>query len=527
MLGFEDHEIGDRIDEWFDRVDPDHLEPLKAAIATHLEGLSEHFEDEHPVRHKDGRYRWMLSRGVAVRDGSNRPCRMAGSQTDITGRKDAEEQLMRSALRDPLTGLANRNLFLSHLRLAVLRARRGDYRFALLFVDLDHFKVVNDSLGHLAGDELLAGAARRLERCVRPADTVARMGGDEFTVLLEDIGGEPDATRVAQRIQEELRHPFAVGGHDVFTSASIGIALGTETSHVAEHVLRDADTALFRAKSLGRGRYQFFDRRMHENALELLQLDTDLRRGLERGEFVAHYQPIVALDSGRVAGFEALARWNHPRRGLLNADEFIPQTEENGLILPLGRKLMMEACRQAREWQERFAGSPPLFMGVNLSGRQFAQPDLAEQVRDTLAECRLEGGSLALEITESVVMDDAGTASRLLSDLKGLNVQLNVDDFGTGYSSLSYLHRFPLDVLKIDASFVRRIGRDTESTEIVRTITTLAHNLGMRVTAEGIETAEQLDALRALGCEGGQGFYFADALPAEQAQELLASSRRW
>ena len=527
MLGYAEDEIGQRIEEWFTRVEPKHLEALKSDLTGHLAGRTAHFENEHPLRHKDGRYLWMLSRGVAVRDASERPCRMAGSLTDVSPRKEAEEQLTQAAQRDPLTGLANRNLFLAHLRQSVARARQGGHRFAVLFVDLDQFKVVNDSLGHLAGDDLLSAAARRLETCGQPPHTVARMGGDEFTLLLRDVSGEHEAIAVAERVQQALRQSFDVCGHEVFTSASIGIALADESVQAAEHVLREADTALFRAKSLGRGRYQVFDRAMHERALAQLQLDTDLRRGLERGEFVVHYQPIVALASGKLEGFEALARWRHPRRGLLAAYEFIGQAEDNGVLLPMGRAMMSEACRQARDWQRRFPAAPPLSINVNLSGRQFAQADLAEQVEHALHDTGLEAPRLALEITESVVMDDAASTSRLLSELKALSVQLNVDDFGTGYSSLSYLHRFPIDVLKIDASFVRRIGQDQDSAEIVRTIITLAHDLGMRVTAEGVETADQLSELRALGCENAQGFYFAAALPPEQADALMSTQHRW
>jgi diguanylate cyclase (GGDEF)-like protein/PAS domain S-box-containing protein len=526
MLGYGEEEIGTGLDEWLDRVEPAHAEGLKRTLALHVEGGTPHFEHEHPLRRKDGSWLWTLSRGVAVRDAAGTAYRMAGSQTDISKRKTAEDELRRAASRDPLTGLANRSLFQSRLEHAVRRASRGDFRFAVLFLDLDQFKVINDSLGHLLGDHLLSGAARRLERCVRPGDTVARMGGDEFTLLLEDVRDEREAVRVAERVLQELRHCFELDGHEVFTSASIGIALGGLGTDVPEHLMRDADTALYRAKSLGRGRYQVFDRHMHDSAVARLQLETELRRALERGEFRLHYQPIVSLGTGAIVGFEALTRWQHPRRGLLPADEFIGVTEENGLILALGRSVMRQACDQAQAWHLRFP-QHGLVMSVNLSGRQFSQPDLAAQVEGALQASGLDPQRLALEITESVVMDHAGAAGSLLSDLKRLRVGLNVDDFGTGYSSLSYLQRFPIDALKIDGSFVSRLGSDEDSLEIVRTITTLAHNLGLQVTAEGVETADQLRELRALGCESGQGFHFARALEAEQATALLERQPHW
>jgi diguanylate cyclase (GGDEF)-like protein/PAS domain S-box-containing protein len=446
--------------------------------------------------------------------------------SDITELKRSEERLIHSALHDALTDLPNRALFMDRLGHAVDRARRRrDYRFAVLFLDLDRFKVVNDSLGHTVGDQLLVGIARRLEACLRPGDTVARLGGDEFTILLEDIVDASDATRVAERIQSVLALPFRLYNHEVFTSASIGMALSFTGYEHPEDLLRDADLAMYRAKALGRSRYEVFDRAMHAQAVTLLQLETDLRRAVDRGELRLLFQPIVSLESRSVAGFEALVRWHHPLRGVVGPEEFIPIAEETGLIVAIGYWVLAEACRQVAAWHG-LPGAPRPSVSVNLSIRQFMQTDLVEQVDRILGQTGLDPRYLQLEITESRVMENAEAVLGMLERLQALHVHLCLDDFGIGYSSLSYLHTFPMDSIKIDRSFVGRMGRGGDNVEIVRTIVALGHSLHKLVIAEGVETLEQVAQLRALGCEFGQGFYFAAPVEAGTAAELLTRASR-
>jgi len=529
MLGYAEDEIGGSPFQWLNRVHPEDVERFKAAINAHVAGATPQLEDEHRVFHKDGAYRWVLCRGVAVHDAHGKAYRLAGSQTDITERKLAEEQLLHDAFHDTLTALPNRALFIDLLARSLGRAqRRADYRFAVLFIDLDRFKVINDSLGHSVGDELLQALTRRIERCVRPGDTVARLGGDEFTILLDDIGSSSDATRVADRIQHELSQPFTLRGHEVFTSASIGIALSATGYDRAEDLLRDADIAMYRAKALGKARYEVFDTAMHARAKALLELETDLRRAIERGEFLLQYQPVVSLASGLIVGFEGLIRWQHPQRGLIGPSSFIPMAEETGLIIPIGRWVLREACRQAQEWQVRFPAMGNLTISVNLSGKQFAQARLVEDVDQALKESGLDAHRLRLEITESAVMEDAPSAMAMIDQLRALNVKVDIDDFGTGYSSLSYLQRFEIDNLKIDRSFVSAIGNDRgENAEIVRTIVTLARHLGMDAVAEGVETPDQLALLRELGCQRVQGFLFAAPVEGGEAERLLAAGQKW
>jgi predicted signal transduction protein with EAL and GGDEF domain len=376
----------------------------------------------------------------------------------------------------------------------------------------------------MVGDQLLVGIAHRLEACLRPGDTVARLGGDEFTILLEDLAENEDAIEVARRVQEAVTQPFNIGGHEVFTTASIGIALSTPGYERAEDLLRDADTAMYRAKVQGKKRHVVFDKAMHDRAMELLQLETDLRRALQRREFFINYQPIVSLETGKVSSFEALVRWRHPERGLVMPGEFITVAEETGLIIPLGQWVLAEACRQMREWQKHYYIDEEITVSVNLSSRQFSQADLIDQVSSVLRETGLPSSNLKLEITESMVMENIDTAIGMLTQLRNLGVGLSIDDFGTGYSSLSYLHRFPIDTLKIDRSFVTQMTDNTENAEIVRTIVTLARSLAMNVIAEGVETVAQLMQLRDLGCDFGQGYLFSKAVGAPAALELMAKS---
>jgi diguanylate cyclase (GGDEF)-like protein/PAS domain S-box-containing protein len=442
---------------------------------------------------------------------------------DVSRRKQVEERLFHDAFHDTLTGLPNRALFMDRLRLAVGRAARAkQYLFAVLFLDLDRFKNVNDSLGHTVGDQLLVAIARRLERCLRHIDTVARFGGDEFAVLIDGVEDANDAVRVAERLQREVTTPINVGGLEVFTSASIGIALSSTGYELPEDVLRDADTAMYRAKAAGKARHEIFDTAMHDRAVALLQLETDLRRAVERGEFVVYYQPIVSLADDSVRGFEALVRWRHPERGLVTPAEFISVAEETGLIIPLGLWVLREACGQMTKWQAELGSTGALSLSVNISGNQFMQPDLVEQVKRILDETGFDPRRLQLEITESSVIENTETVTAMLVQLRSLGIRLSMDDFGTGYSSLSYLHRFPIHTLKIDRSFVSGCGAGEEN-EIVRTIIMLARNMGMEVVAEGVETPEQLASLRDLNCEYGQGFFFSHPLDAETTTGLLAT----
>jgi diguanylate cyclase (GGDEF)-like protein/PAS domain S-box-containing protein len=524
ILGGEGSEIGNSPDEWFHRVHPEDIDRVKADIASHLEGLTPHFETEYRMRHKDGTYRWMRSRGLAVREAQGRAYRMAGSLSDITGRKRAEEQLVHDACHDALTGLPNRALFIDRMGHAIkLAKRRADYFFAMLFLDLDRFKVINDSLGHTLGDQLLVAIARRLEPCLRPADTVARLGGDEFAILLDDIKDASDATRVAERIQKELTRPFPLSGHEVFTSASIGIALSATGYDRPEDVLRDADMAMYRAKALGQARYEMFDTGMHARAVALLQLEADLRRAVERQELRIHYQPIVSLASGRMTGVEALVRWQHPQRGLVLPAEFIPPGEETGPILSISEWVLRTACAQNKAWQE--AGYAPLCMAVNLPARHFQQPGLPELIKNVLKETGMPAQALALEITEGTVMKSIDFNLATLNDLRALGIQISIDDFGTGYSSLGYLKRFPFHTLKIDQSFVKDMASDSEDAAITTAIIAMAHSLKLKVVAEGVETEEQLAILRSEQCDEIQGYLFSRPVPAETFTKLLQEAR--
>ncbi|HUB27138.1 MAG TPA: EAL domain-containing protein [Tepidisphaeraceae bacterium] len=524
MLGCNSEEMTASPREWFQRVHPEDLGDLQAAIASHWDGSTQHFEIEHRMRHADGGWRWMLSRGIAIRHSNGKATRMAGSMTDITKRKEAEAQLLQEALRDSLTGLPNRALFMDRLERAVVRGRReGEKRCAVLFLDMDRFKVVNDSLGHQAGDQLLVDFANRLAGCLRPGDTVARLGGDEFTVLLEDVHSESEAMQIADRMLASLKHEFQVSAREVFVTASIGIALsGIGDSSRPQDLLRDADTAMYRAKAAGRNRHQLFDAAMHQRVVKLLDTEHDLRRAIERGEFELHYQPIVRIDTGLITAFESLIRWRRPDVGLVMPGEFISVAEETGLITSIGKWALYEACRQMAAWHNELPKHRDVKIAVNLSAKQFAQPDLCEQIQDALRRSGLAAGALILEITETVVMDNAEQAAAVLRRLKALGARVNIDDFGTGYSSLAYLQKFPVDTMKIDRSFISRLDNGDENQEIVRTIVTLAHNLNMTVTAEGVETESQMQHLATMACENSQGFLLSKPLSAADARQLLA-----
>ena len=448
-------------------------------------------------------------------------------QREIAERRELEEQLTHQAFHDPLTGLPNRALFFDRLELALERARRRDVEVAVLFMDLDDFKVINDSLGHEVGDQVLLAVVERLENCMLAEETLARFGGDEFTVLLEDVSGPSDAARVAERIGGALRAPFVLGGRERFVTTSVGISFGGRGGERPGDLLRNADLAMYQAKARGRNRHAVFEPVMGKRALQRLELEGALRRALERKEFRLHYQPKVSLESGEIVAMEALIRWEHPAQGLVFPAQFVPVAEEIDLIAPIGRWVLEEACRQARRWHARFSGMPPLKVCVNLSAKQFQHCALLEDIGAALRETGLDPSALDLEITESVVMEDAPATIATLRDLKGLGVNLAIDDFGMGYSSLSYLKRFPVDFLKVDRSLIQGIGEGPKDEAILSALVTLAHSMGTRTIAEGVETKEQLARLREAGYDFGQGYYFARPLPSQAAGALLAEHPRW
>jgi diguanylate cyclase (GGDEF)-like protein/PAS domain S-box-containing protein len=472
--------------------------------------------------HKHGDLRQILLSVSLVRDINMTPLHFIFQAQDITNRKRVEEQLLYDAFHDALTGLPNRALFMDRLNQTLSRAQRqSQANFAVLFLDFDRFKVVNDSLGHAIGDKLLLQISERLRAAMRASDSVARLGGDEFVMLIEEFANLQEVTQIAERLQRELARPFQIDGHEVFSTVSIGIAPGSVRYTRADELLRDADTAMYQAKRLGRARYEIFEDTMHERAMQLLQIETDLRRAVKRSEFRLFYQPIVSLATGQIVGLEALVRWQHPERGMIAPMDFIPIAEETGLIVPIGQWVLTQACRQLLAWQQRGLVGTDGWVSVNLSARQLTQPDLVKQVEKTLWQTGLEPSCLKLEITESAVMENSERVVEVMHRLDALGVLLSMDDFGTGYSSLSYLHSFPFTSLKIDRSFINRMNGNEESFEIIKTIIALAQNLKMEVIAEGIETSEQIAHLQALNCQCGQGYYFSRPLDTQAIDQLL------
>ena len=523
MLGYDESEIGPGPDEWFTRVHPGDLERVRSGLDAHLTGGSTHYENEHRLLHRSGMYRWVLCRGAAVRDAQGTVTRLAGSLTDVTDGKVA----------DALTGLPNRLLFVELIERAIARAQRhDDERFAILVLGLDRFRSVQNSLGPVTADRLLIAVARRLEATLAhdrtahsgPRATLARVGGDEFTLLLEDIDSASDAVRTAEQLRAALREPFEIDGHQVFTSAAIGITVSSTGYARPEDALQDAAIALQRAKADTATASGLFDPAMREDAVSRLRVETDLRNAIDRQEFEVLYQPVVALATGRIAAFEALARWRHPTRGRLEPAAFIAVAEDTGMIRALDRLILVDACRRMAAWRAQFGAAAPDAMCVNVSSRHLAEADLADDIEAALRESGLDAAHLKLEVTESAFIGDIAAAERTLTRLRELGVAWSLDDFGTGYSSLSYLHRLQADTVKVDRSFVSRMEGEDHGAEMVRAIVALAHTLGMDLVAEGVETAGQLAGLRALGCEYAQGYYFSAPVDAAAAAALIAAA---
>jgi diguanylate cyclase (GGDEF)-like protein/PAS domain S-box-containing protein len=523
MLGFRENQIGKSPDEWLNRVHLDDLRRLWKNLGLHLKGETPFFECEYRIKDVYGKYVWILTRGLAVRDKEGKAYRMAGSQTDVTARKLAEERMAYGALHDTLTGLANRDFFMEKLsqRLDLAKHHPGSL-FAVLFMDIDRFKVVNDSLGHAMGDQLLVGMSRRLQMCLRLEDTICRFGGDEFAVLLHEVKDVNDAIRVSERFQARIKETAVLSSVSRTTSVSIGIVLFNEKYAQPQDILRDADTAMNRAKAKGGGCYQVFDTSMHTKAVELLQLEADMKRAVKNQEWQVYYQPIISMESGEINGIEALLRWMHPQKGLLLPQDFIHEAEDIGLILPIGEFVLETACRQAKVWRD--AGFSQLWISVNLSGRQFQDRDLAQKVSRILAETGLPGQSFRLEVTETIAMQDISYSIDVLNELNALGVLVLLDDFGNGYSSLSYLKRFPLRALKIDQSFIQDILVNKNSEAITVAIIAMARSLGLDVIAEGVENEEQNAFLKKIFCDKVQGFLYSKPLPANELTALLVKN---
>jgi diguanylate cyclase (GGDEF)-like protein/PAS domain S-box-containing protein len=521
MFGYQEAEVGSSLDDWMRIVHPEDRELLQLALAHHLDGLTDHLECEQRMLHKDGSIRWVRTRAKAITNGNQRPHRMAGSLSDITSLRLAQEQLMFDAYHDALTSLPNRALFLDRLGHAMERRKRyHEDSLSVLFLDLDQFKVINDCLGHLAGDQLLTTIAQRLQQLVRSSDTVARLGGDEFVFLLESANTVAYARNVAERIMEVVKSPIHLEDHEIFITASIGIVMVTDDHGQASDVLRDADIAMYRAKSLGKNRFDVFDVHYRHQAAERLNIENRLMGALERKEFQIHYQPIYSLSTHQIIGVEALLRL-YPHGGdPIPPAVFIPIAEEIGLIKQIGDWVLLESCQKMSDWHRLFPNEPPLNLHVNVSVKQFS-PQFVDRVQEILRITQLEPSKLKLEITESIFMANIDQVALIMEQLSAIGIQLQIDDFGTGYSSLGYIRRFPIETIKLDPSFVQSLGGDNKNSEIVGAIIMLANQLGLETIAEGIETEDQEDRLLKMKCHFGQGFLFSKPLDTHKLQGLL------
>ena len=527
MLGYGEHQIGNSPDHWLSRVHPEDLPRLKTELRAHRDGETSRFQCEHRVLDGSGKYRWVEARGIAERSPEGHPYRIAGALTDITERKTVEERLAKEALYDSLTGLPNRAFLADLLERAFQQLKRREgYRFGLLFLDLDGFKEVNDALGHAAGDELLAEVARRLREAIRPGDVAARVAGDEFCVLLDDLRDSADTTRVAERVRELLARPVDIEGHSVRTSASIGIAVSDDEVSSPDELIHFADTAMYRAKARGAGLFEVYDRSMHARAVALFQMEGDLKSALQKGQLRLVYQPVVALDTGRVRGLEALVRWDHPVRGELKPEAFVPLADTTGLIVPLGWWVLEEASKRMAGWIRSFPGAADTTVSVNLSGRQLMEPDLVPRISQIIQAAELDPGNLQLEISEAALMERADANAVTIGTLRELGVRVQIDDFGTGTSSLAYLKRFHVSTLKIDGSFIRQMDGAAEQPALIQAVITLARDLEIDVVAEGIETAEQSKRLQSLQCGQGQGYHYSRPLAPNAVAEILAKEGR-
>ena len=523
MLGFDDAAIGCDVNEWISRIHGDDRQRVVAELEAHKNGKTPHFGSEYRIENAAGEYRWMMCRSLAVTDDDGRAYRMTGSQTDITERKQAEEKLVFDALHDALTGLPNRTLFLDRLSHCIeLYTRRQNFSFAVLYLDLDRFKIVNDSLGHLLGDRLLVEVGNRIKQVLRKGDTLSRLGGDEFTILCEDIDDITTATKLAERIQKQLLQPIDLDGQKVSVGCSIGITESGKDYQRPEDMLRDADAAMYRAKASSGGHYEIFDQTMHQKAMNVLRTESDLRLALELEEFDVYFQPIAEVESNAVCGFEALVRWNHPQRGLMVPRDFLEVAIDSRLIVPLGRWVLTRSCRQLKEWKDTWEAASDWTVSVNLSAPELAQPDLLATIDGILQDCGLDAGSLKLEITETSLIKNSEHALKTMNALRDRGIRLSIDDFGTGYSSFSYLHQFPFDTLKVDKSFITDIDKHPDREQIVKTIVSLAHNLGMTVVAEGTESDSAYQRLKGVACEYAQGFSILEPSPAADMTRFLA-----
>lgn len=528
LFGLSDDEIGETQDAWFSRVHEDDLPGLRADIRAHIDGRTVIHQFEHRVRQRDGSYRWVLSRGLVRRDRWGRAVAVAGSLTDINRRKRAEAEAGAHPMHDELTGLPSRRVLIERLEHAIERTRASeDFKFSVLFLNLDRFRVLNDSIGLESADELLTQLAERLRGSVAEGTLLVRYGGDEFAILLEGIADFSEADKLAEIIHDSLAQPFQLEEQKIFTTASIGITNSDRNYERPAEVIRDAGVATSRAKRRGKSRSSTFDTAMRQEALNTMRTQMQLREAIVRQQFEVYYQPIVALGSCRLTGFEALVRWNHPKRGIIGPIEFIPLAEETGLIVPIGQFVLREACSQMAAWHRRYPHADDVSISINLSGHQLNSPTLVNDIEQVLDDTSLPPGSVKLELTESTLIDDPTTATRILGRLRDRGIKLYIDDFGTGYSSLSYLHRFSIDGLKIDKSFVDMVGLDERKAAIVPSIVGLAHNLGMGVVAEGVETPDQARELTLLDCAEAQGYLFSRPVPRDQAAKLIEKRILW